>query len=1224
MKNKRGLTFCIGAALLLAALTLFWFSGTVVEADTAPDTVVWAVPTAISDFTTVITVDSAADPDDSGSKSCYLDESTLQPASPCTLRRALVEAEYIASYKAVSLPIQIRFDIPTTDPQYDSAGGYWTIQITETGQHEVLSGRIGDSTVVDASTQPDYGGNRADKPRILIRGPEENIPEGIGMIVDGDGSVIRGFGLRRLRQYIQVNGNNNVIEDNWIGFTPDGKEVALNTPDAPEDGCGQSGIKTADNTIGNVVQNNVMAGLRGGAINIGGGDGSYVLSNTIGTRADGTVPEVRLNRKCMPNARYYNWFAGYGIQIFGDNHLVENNRVIGMRNYSADPFSSPDSAIAVTGEGVIVRNNIIGQDAAGQSFGVCGEGIAVGGSSGAHDIQVLNNTIVNSWGQAGLFMAGGPYGYDYNGVTVQGNIVKEGRYKVFAFSQTLPDTLREFNPAAVTSIDGTSVSGTSGADSPCANCTVELFLDEVDMVEETLESLAVVTADGSGNWTATLPRTLNLDEGIRTASTTATDGQITHPNGDYTAGTTVKLSELYVQTGAPSPTAIPTPTLESPLAIPDIDFMTQPTAPTGFNTVITVDSASDPDGDQDKTCSLTTGTKTPATPCTLRRALIEAGTIASYYPVSLPVQIRFDIPTADAQYDSAGGYWVIQLYQSTQLDALPHMGGSTVLDGSTQPDYGGNRADKPRIIVRGPENVPEGYGIVVDGDNSVIRGLAFQRLRMHLHLSGDSTIVEDSWFGLTADGQEIYLNDTAHPEDGSGQSGIRSANNSSNNLIQNNVLAGSTGGAINQEGDDGYILNNYVGTRADGTINAGSIAVDDICEPNAANNWFGGGGIKVSGLRNQVNDNVVLGLLIQGSVASTQDSGIEISGGWDNVVQNNRVGRDATGADVWTCGPGISVKARFNRVLSNTVVSSWQPGIYLDETHPKIDGNMMQNNILSNTIGAIVFGASVPSYLSEFVPARVMGIDGTSVIGTSGSACPYCRVELYLDDDDQWVETLEYLGATKADANGNWSFTLPARLAQGQGLRTMSMARNYGVVPYFESGATTKLSMLYSPPEVIKVISTDGGTVSHIGGRGTTEVNIPAGAFGTDATVTFKQVITPEQELGELKFAGQSFDLEATADLVEGNAVDITMEYDEDDLAAAGITDESVLAIYYWDENKSQWDDVANTCSPASEYNRDAAQNTLSVEVCHLSSFGLFGISGYEIYLPVVMKSYGS
>lgn len=105
----------------------------------------------------------------------------------------------------------------------------------------------------------------------------------------------------------------------------------------------------------------------------------------------------------------------------------------------------------------------------------------------------------------------------------------------------MPDALRNFNPAAVTSIEGTAVSGTSGAGSPCPNCTIELFLDDTDTVNEALQFLGATVADSNGNWSTTLPFELGAGQGLRTTSTTAQYNTI----AGMSAGTTTKLSELY-------------------------------------------------------------------------------------------------------------------------------------------------------------------------------------------------------------------------------------------------------------------------------------------------------------------------------------------------------------------------------------------------------------------------------------------------------------------------------------------------------------------------------------------------------------------------------------------------------------------------------------------------------------------------------------------------------
>jgi len=63
--------------------------------------------------------------------------------------------------------------------------------------------------------------------------------------------------------------------------------------------------------------------------------------------------------------------------------------------------------------------------------------------------------------------------------------------------------------------------------------------------------------------------------------------------------------------------------------------------------------------------------------------------------------------------------------------------------------------------------------------------------------------------------------------------------------------------------------------------------------------------------------------------------------------------------------------------------------------------------------------------------------------------------------------------------------------------------------------------------------------------------------------------------------------------------------------------DESQWVLSWW--TGSEWQDVAQTCDPASSYIRDVANKTLSVSICRGGKFGLFGPM-YQVYLPMVVR----
>ncbi len=58
--------------------------------------------------------------------------------------------------------------------------------------------------------------------------------------------------------------------------------------------------------------------------------------------------------------------------------------------------------------------------------------------------------------------------------------------------------------------------------------------------------------------------------------------------------------------------------------------------------------------------------------------------------------------------------------------------------------------------------------------------------------------------------------------------------------------------------------------------------------------------------------------------------------------------------------------------------------------------------------------------------------------------------------------------------------------------------------------------------------------------------------------------------------------------------------------------------LYYWDG--AAWVDAATTCTPHSTYTRNLAANQISLPVCHLTQFALFGRPTPGLYLPLVTR----
>jgi peptide/nickel transport system substrate-binding protein len=151
-------------------------------------------------------------------------------------------------------------------------------------------------------------------------------------------------------------------------------------------------------------------------------------------------------------------------------------------------------------------------------------------------------------------------------------------------------------------------------------------------------------------------------------------------------------------------------------------------------------------------------------------------------------------------------------------------------------------------------------------------------------------------------------------------------------------------------------------------------------------------------------------------------------------------------------------------------------------------------------------------------------------------------------------------------------------------------------------------------PTATTVESDTDSTSTYTSASGlTTSLEIPAGAVTETTVIVYTPDIPVYEGPGDLRFAGQSFALDAyqggkrVPGFTFNGAVTVTISYQE------GL-DEKSLVLYAWDG--SAWGDAA--CGP---YQRDIVNNTLMVPICHLSDFAVFGELN-RVYLPVVLKSF--
>lgn len=518
MKRYSLLVMCLG---MVAVSVLLGLAATRAErAVAAPD----------RPYATTITVDSSRDVSTSMSERC-------DTHTPCTLRRAIVQARLLAPEER---PVLIQFNIPASDVGYNATLAIWELEVKSTADPAVFRTIEGGQITIDATTQP--GGREAD-PKIILVGPSTGNKNGlvVGVNATGshDGNVVRGLGFQNFRDHVTVNSNNNLIEQNWFGLTSDGLSAYLRDNN-PQNGSGAGGLVFTSGGRDNTVQNNLFLGLSGVAVAVRG-TSQTIRDNFIGTRYDGQITEKQTDPTliCTP----VDWLGGSGISVADSNHTIVNNTFAGIR-IQVSQWSLQADAIRVSGQGHTIQENRIGEDSEDRAVGVCGRGIYL--SDGPKNLLVLQNRIIDA--ELSAISLNGVL-YDAN--TLRSNVIVKNHAwpqidgsprpeAAIQVNPSLPDPLENFVPAQVTAIDGVNVQGS--AVSPCANCEIELFLDDTDDVVEALASLAVVTANAQGEWTATLPAPLTSGQGIRTTSTTAQFNTI----ANISAGTTSGLSELYV------------------------------------------------------------------------------------------------------------------------------------------------------------------------------------------------------------------------------------------------------------------------------------------------------------------------------------------------------------------------------------------------------------------------------------------------------------------------------------------------------------------------------------------------------------------------------------------------------------------------------------------------------------------------------------------------------
>jgi hypothetical protein len=135
-----------------------------------------------------------------------------------------------------------------------------------------------------------------------------------------------------------------------------------------------------------------------------------------------------------------------------------------------------------------------------------------------------------------------------------------------------------------------------------------------------------------------------------------------------------------------------------------------------------------------------------------------------------------------------------------------------------------------------------------------------------------------------------------------------------------------------------------------------------------------------------------------------------------------------------------------------------------------------------------------------------------------------------------------------------------------------------------------------------------------------TRLTVPTAALTRSTTLS----LTPRIEANQLGsvFTGHAFELSARRGnqvlpaLTFGAPVQLSITYSDLDIQVT--SDESKLALWWW--NGASWQEAAETCSPASSYQRNLSGNTLTVPICRTGRFVLFGPTHHTL-LPLSLRA---
>ncbi len=474
--------------------------------------------------------------------------------------------------------------------------------------------------------------------------------------------------------------------------------------------------------------------------------------------------------------------------------------------------------------------------------------------------------------------------------------------------------------------------------------------------------------------------------------------------------------------------------------------------------------------------------------------------------------------------------------------------------------------------------------------------------------------------------------DTARPNGGDGVTIDAAPGNTIGGVTagQGNLISGNAGAGVQITGEgarNNIVTGNRIGVNqagdaalpnaGSGVRVAGSAASNTIGGAQAGDNdanvivGNGGAGVQIDGagtINNVVAGNFIGVLKDESTAMANAVHGVYISGGANSNTIGAAVAEHAN-VIARNGGAGIHVALGMNNALWNNRI--WRNsllGIDLgaagvtpnDALDPDVGPNLLQNFPLLTSVqfagDAVTLKGTLESTRTTTFLLEFFGNHACDPSGFGEGELPLGRAEV------------------TTDANGWASFTFVPTA-------TVTSPMSFTVTATDPNRNTSEFSPCAGPSNEAVITPAAGGSL-HANG---VTVTVPAGGVAADVTLALEPLAMPVNTAPEgMGFGGLAFLLNA---FVGGAAqqhftfqqpVRVTVQYS--DASLAGL-DESTLTLQYW--NGTTWADAANTCTPASTYDRQPAANQLSVDICHLTPYALMGPQSApqrSLYLPVVVR----